>query len=183
MPNNRKEIYLLLTYTGTMPSKLIKLYTRKQYTHVSIALDRDFNDLYSFGRKYLWYPLIGGFVKEDPDSGVYAMFKNVTCKVYKLSVTNNQYDLIKQTIDDFKVNQKKYNYNFLGLFGVIINKKVVVEDRYFCSEFVAKVLEDGGVDIFNKPAQFVSVDDFTLVEELEEVFSGDIKEYRTSLNI
>ena len=46
-----KKVYILLTHTGTILSKAIKLYTSHEYTHVSIALDEKLDRLYSFGRR------------------------------------------------------------------------------------------------------------------------------------
>lgn len=34
-----KKIYLILTHTGTNLSKLIKNYTKDEFSHVSISLD------------------------------------------------------------------------------------------------------------------------------------------------
>jgi len=34
-----KNIYIMLSYTGTAPSRIIKLYSKEKYSHVSIALD------------------------------------------------------------------------------------------------------------------------------------------------
>ena len=34
-----KKIYIVLTYTGTILSKLIKKYTKDEFAHASIALD------------------------------------------------------------------------------------------------------------------------------------------------
>lgn len=46
-----KKIYLLLTRTGTKFSTIIHRVTKYEYTHASIALDKELNQLYSFGRK------------------------------------------------------------------------------------------------------------------------------------
>ena len=45
-----KKIYIVLTYTGTILSRIIKVFTKKEYSHVSIALDQDLKYMYSFGR-------------------------------------------------------------------------------------------------------------------------------------
>ena len=54
-----KKVYILLTHTGTILSKAIKLYTSHEYTHVSIALDEKLDRLYSFGRINPYNPFIG----------------------------------------------------------------------------------------------------------------------------
>lgn len=45
-----KQIYFVITHTGTILSKIIKWYTKEKFTHVSIALDFQLTRMYSFGR-------------------------------------------------------------------------------------------------------------------------------------
>ena len=45
-----KKIYIVLTHTGTTLSKIIKTYTKDEFSHVSIALDNKLQEMYSFGR-------------------------------------------------------------------------------------------------------------------------------------
>lgn len=59
-----KQVYILLTNTGSLLTKLIKIYTKKPYNHASIAFDRNLSEVYSFGRKAARNPFIGGFVKD-----------------------------------------------------------------------------------------------------------------------
>lgn len=63
-----KKIYLVLTHTGTMLSRLIKTFTKDEFTHSSIALDIDLKQLYSFGRLNPYNPFVGGFVHEAIDN-------------------------------------------------------------------------------------------------------------------
>ena len=36
-----KKIYIVLTYTGTILAKIVRMYTKREFSHVSIALDED----------------------------------------------------------------------------------------------------------------------------------------------
>lgn len=47
----QNKIYLLFTNTRTLFTRTIRLYTKADYNHASIALDPNFNETYSFGRK------------------------------------------------------------------------------------------------------------------------------------
>ena len=53
-----KKIYIVLTYSGTPLAKIIKLYTKKDYSHVSISLDKKLTKMYSFGRINPYNPFI-----------------------------------------------------------------------------------------------------------------------------
>ena len=63
-----KKLYIVLTYTGTVISKMIKGYTKDEFCHSSIALDLELNEMYSFGRKYTFTPIFAGFVHEHIES-------------------------------------------------------------------------------------------------------------------
>jgi hypothetical protein len=173
-----KKVYILLTYTGTFPSKLIKLYTKKTFSHVSISLDKDLTELYSFGRKYLRFPFIGGFIQENPSIGVFALYPDTLCRLYEIPVSKRQYTKIKQEIEKFKSQKSKYSYNFIGLAGLMLNRRIVVKDRYFCSQFVAKVLEDSKVNLFDKSSEFVTVEDFNIqLVNNPMIFEGNLQKY------
>lgn len=58
------KIYIVLTYTGTLLARIVRFYTRKEYSHVSIALDENLNMMYSFGRLNPYNAFVGGFVHE-----------------------------------------------------------------------------------------------------------------------
>ena len=68
------KIYIVLTYTGTVLSKIIKLYTHCEFSHVSISLDKNLEHMYSFGRLNPYNPFKGGFVQEPVDKGTFRRF-------------------------------------------------------------------------------------------------------------
>ena len=69
--SKKQRLFILLTFTGTVPGKLIKAYTKEPYSHVSIAFDKNLNDLYSFARRGLYNPFNSGFIKENIRTGIY----------------------------------------------------------------------------------------------------------------
>ena len=60
-----KDIYILLTDTGSVLTRVIKRFTNNPYNHVSIAFEEDLNKLYSFGRLQPNNPFFAGFVEES----------------------------------------------------------------------------------------------------------------------
>ena len=119
-----KKIYIVLTYTGTILSKVVKVYTRKEFSHVSIALDEGLKEMYSFGRLNAYNPFWGGFVHEGLDRGTFKRFKNTGTRVYSLEISNEQYELIEKEIEKFEFEKKKYKFNILGLIGVVLKRKM-----------------------------------------------------------
>ena len=56
-----KNIYIILTQSGTIISRIIKIFTHDKVNHASICIDEDFTKFYSFGRLIINNPLIGRF--------------------------------------------------------------------------------------------------------------------------
>ena len=178
VPGMTTSIYILLTNTGTAFTRLIKCFTGAPYNHASISLDLELNELYSFGRKEARNPLNAGFVKEDVYYGTYRYFPNTSCKLLRLEVTVRQKEAVAEAIDYFKRNQERFSYNLLGLLGVLACKDLEIENACFCSQFVAEVMNRGGVGLWNdRPAALVTPNDFRLHAKLETVYEGRLFDY------
>ena len=87
-----KKIYIILTHTGTILSHIIRYWTKDEFSHVSIALDADLEEMYSFGRLNPYNPFIGSFVHEHINKGTFKRFKKTQAEVYSIFVTDEQYD-------------------------------------------------------------------------------------------
>ena len=139
---SEQEIYLLLTDTGSILTRTIKLFTRKKYNHISLAFDAVLEDTFSFGRKKANNPFIGGFIHEDVTSDFYSRAK---CAVYALKVSEEQAKVMRAYVSSFEKDKEKYRYNLLGLVPALFNKEWERKNYYFCSHFVSSVLVKGGV--------------------------------------
>ena len=145
---SEQEIYSLLTDTGSILTRTIKLFTRKKYNHISLAFDAVLEDTFSFGRKKANNPFIGGFIHEDVTSDFYSRAK---CAVYALTVSEEQAKVMRAYVSSFEKDKEKYRYNLLGLVPALFNKEWERKNYYFCSHFVSSVLVKGGVMQSNKP--------------------------------
>ena len=119
-----KKLYITLTHTGTLLSRIIKCYTKDEFSHVSIALDEELEEMYSFGRLYAYNPFWGSFVHEGIDKGTFKRFRKTRAEVYSIFISDEQYEKAKKTIAYFIENKQKYRFNFIGLACVGINKRV-----------------------------------------------------------
>jgi len=171
---NEREIYILLTDTGTLFTKMIKLYTRKPYNHASIALDNELMRVYSFGRKKHRNPFIGGFVKEDVRKG---LFRHANCAIYRLKVTDGQYERMVSFIRNIEENKHRYRYNLIGLLSFIIHKQINRENAFFCSQFVATVLQECGIIKFEKKLSFMTPYDLQQAANLCLVYQGRLADF------
>lgn len=167
-----KSIYIVISQTGTWLSTLIKLYTKQKYNHVSISLENSLSDMYSFGRINPVNPFSAGFTRESIYDGVYRMFPNCRCAVYRLRVTEEQYIKVKEIIEEFKKKRHQYRYNLLGLIYIVLHMDKPRKRHYFCSQFVSEVLSRSGIVKFDKPSHLITTKDFLKLPNLQQVFEG-----------
>ncbi len=169
-----KKVYFIVTNTGTILSKIIKGYTKAEYQHVSISLDKKLNKMYSFGRKNPYIAFIGGFVKEHPNKGTFKRFKNTTCRIIEYSISDKQYNEIEALIEEMYKNRNKLKFNTIGLFAVAIKKKYQPEDTFYCAEFVKYIVEKSKLRI-DLP-EIVEPENFKDIEG-REIYRGLFREY------
>lgn len=167
-----KKIYIILMHTNTIPSRIVKLFTRYEYSHVAISLEKSCNILYSFGRKSLKNPLIGGFTSEHKNGDFFTFFNNTKCKIYEAQITTNQYTDIEQSLKIMNKNSDIYKYDFLGIVFRFFNIPLTFKNKYVCSNFVAHVLEKNGVCTFNKRTCLVKPKDFESIAGFKLIYSG-----------
>lgn len=169
-----KKIYIILTHTGTTLSKIIKSYTKDEFSHVSIALDVELKEMYSFGRLHPSNPFFAGFVHEHVNEGTFKRFYNTRAKVYSLEVTQEQYQKVRENIE--KIGQEKYSFNILGLIAVGFHKKIKKEHSFYCAEFVKYVMEQAGIE--TSLPELIKPEDFKKIQGMQEIYNGFFRTYK-----
>lgn len=156
-----KKIQIVASYTDTVPGKLIKLrasmkfwnrYSGDCYSHISLSRDNKLGEMMSFARKELKNPFNSGLVKEDIRKGMFALKPDISkIAVMELKVTKEQYDNLSKTMDRYWENKEQYGFNFLGLTTMLLyGRGIAPKNRFFCSQWVATVLQESGINIFEK---------------------------------
>ena len=177
------SVYIVLSKTQTLPSNVIKMWTKEPYAHTSLALDIELNEMYSFARKRLKNPFDCGFISEDITSGVFGRDLETTCRIGRLRVTKLQYEKIQTILADFIKEKTEYHYNYLGILGVMCHWSVERRYNYFCSQFVSSVLEKAGVPLFDKKPGLTCPRDFRTCDKLELIYEGKLRNYRNYLKL
>jgi len=171
-----KKIYIVLTYTGTILSRMIKIRTRAEYAHSSIALDEGLDEMYSFGRLHPYIAFWGGFVKEGIKEGTFKRFKNTTVGVYCIEVSDEQYENLKNVIKNIRDNKKDYKFNIRGMALTSLNMGNSRINRFYCAEFVKYVLEKSDIDISELP-KAIRPEDFKKLKNTTLIYKGYLKNY------
>lgn len=172
--NRTKHIYIVLTGTGTAFSNMIKWFTKAELNHASLAFDEQLTEVYSFGRKHIHNPFRAGLIREnfaDP------FYRETECAIYRLPVSSREYDMMYAHVQGMMRNQECYKYHLLGLIGVLLNTEIHRKNAYFCSHFVASVIERSGQRPVEKPACFVTPEDFASSLRPYGIYRGSLSLY------
>lgn len=170
-------IYVILSRTPTRIGRMIRYCTHSEFNHVSISLDGNMSQMYSFARLSAKNPFVGGMVKENPYRFSLGYQDQVDVKVYRIPVTEEQYDAISHFIYDTYTDDEKYYYNLIGVFNVLFKSNLQVYKTYICTEFVSEVFKKGGISLLEKPCNNVSLKDFESALEPFLFYHGDLYQY------
>ncbi len=171
-----RSVYILLTRSNTYFSRLIHKVTAEDYTHVSICLDEDLQHFYSFGRKSDIFMFPAGFVREDLRSGIFHRFSQMPCALYELQVPLAVYLLIEARIYQMQRIADVYHYNCLGVILCKLDLAFQRQYHYFCSQFVADLLQQSGALEFQKAASLVQPGDFLRLPQLQLRYQGQLNQ-------
>ncbi|WP_117407190.1 hypothetical protein [Ruminiclostridium josui] len=173
-----KNIYVVLSSTPTMMGKFIRVFTRSFYNHSSISLTENLNEMYSFARYRASNPLVGGFVKEFPERFTLGKQNDVCIKVFKIPVTEEQYEAIKLFIYKIKNDREENIYNSLAAIGVLLGCKFDTYKAYTCSDFVVRTLVEGNVLWDTCTFKNIIPDEIHTLLERYTSYSGCLKAYK-----
>lgn len=175
-----KQLYIVLSQTGTIPSKMLRLATKEEYNHVSVSLTPDLEQMYSFARLKTYSPFPGGLIKESLDSGIFKKFENTKAIIITVNVDEDKYKDVCECIDDMYSQKGMYKYNYLGVLMAPFKKNMNREYRFYCSEFVKYILQKGQVVGAGDLPDIIHPMDFLDLPH-KEIYNGILKEYDRGL--
>ena len=172
-----KNIYIVLSQSGSLPSKVLKFFTRDAFNHVSISLTPTIEKMYSFARLKPNNPFIGGFVEEGKDVGSFKKFNKTRALILEVEVSDEKYNAIKYFIEYFKARKEQFKYNYLGVLfaGFKVNWKSGT--KFYCSQFVRTILACFNVENAADLPRVIKPIDFLKLNNKKIVYSGVLNKY------
>lgn len=172
--------YVLCVHTGTLLANAIKKAIGSHFSHCTISFDSSLKNMYSFGRKTRLTELSNGsFVKESIHNPPYTN-EGVNYALYCIPVTGSQLAAMKKRLEYFVKNKTKFRYDFAGLFKNFFGIADNPEQRWFCSRFVADIInagtEPGQKPMIREPS-LMRPENFLYTNFALYVTSGLIKDY------
>ncbi|MBO7187617.1 MAG: hypothetical protein J6V68_04400 [Clostridia bacterium] len=173
-----QKIYVLLTHTGTILSKMVQKRTGGEFNHASLSFDDSLTKMYSFSRVNPYIAFIGAFMKEAYNQGTFKRFKKTKACLLEYSVSESSYSKIKSCVEKMYDERKKYGYAYKGLFSAGKGKVYRKENCFYCSEFVWSVLENGGVLDKRVGKEVIMPMDFLEKTDGKIIYKGQLSIYK-----
>ena len=177
-----KCIYILLTKTKSVPSRIIGLFTGDEYTHASIAFEDEPTVFYSFSRLNEHFPFPGGLVEESLNTGFLGSHQESKCKLICLEVSDKIAERAKNRVMRMMKNRALFQYSLLGCITCHLAIASKRRGYYFCSQFVGEILEKSGAVSFEKNTSLLKPRDFLLIPHIKSLFCGTAGELSQILN-
>ena len=163
-----RYIYILLVRYPDTFSKAFRLVSRARYNHASIGMSDSGGVFYSYVTK--------GFRTELPQKHPTYRNHEVPCRLYRIEVTDEIYDVANAILADHAKQAHRFKYSSFGLFLFLMRIVYKKEKQYFCSQFVSEVLEQVRAVTLEKHSALYLPDDFTKMKGLDLRFSGYLSE-------
>lgn len=171
-----KSVYIMLTRSETILSKLVYLITKDAYTHASLSFDPDLATFYSSSRKNGRTLFPAGPCRESPNSGYFQRHGHIPCIVYELHVSEEAYEAAKREVTAIMAEADRYHFNIIGLLlcrmGIPYHRK----HAFFCSQFVSEILERSHALELPKDTSLMRPMDYARIPRLLCRFKGFVYE-------
>ena len=171
-----KKIYILLTRSTTILSKMVHWVTEDTYTHASIAFDENLETLYTSSRKNGRTIFPAGPCTESLNSGYYKRHSKIPCAVYELQVSDEAYERAKLEVEQIMEKADQYHFNIIGLLLCQFNIPYHRKNYFFCSQFVSEILNRSHALELPKDTSLMKPSDYMKLPSLLCRFHGYISE-------
>lgn len=177
MSGTTQYVYIIVSRTDTVLGRMIRKSLGVPFNHCSIATDQSLSCFYSIGRKGIYNPLRAGFVEESKDAGFFKIHSNAQIAVLRVAVTEEQLHALEESLAEFQAKAAQINYSLLGLVYCYFGISTKRENKYFCSQFVAELLQSAGIELLHKPPTLTRPHDFLQLSEAESIYTGTFQNY------
>lgn len=174
-----KPVFIYLSHAKKGFGKFVKLMTNAPYSHASIAFDSSLDHVYSFATRDGHTMIPVGFSEESKKSYM-KLNPEMTYALYVYFASPKSYEMMKAKVSEFQKNAANYRYDVPGVVKLFFGLPNANEKRFFCSEFVALILDAGEKKVTTKAADLTKPMDLPDAKDMRLVDMGHIKDYDKS---
>lgn len=159
-----RHLYVMLSRTGTGMGKVIRLFTRSEYNHVSLTLDGSLGNFVSFARYVEDVALAGGFVKESAERFL-SGGQPVPVRIFQVDISPARYEQLNTIFSLAGKQEAGLIYNSLGALLSTWHLRCHIPGAYTCLEFASAILGKS----------FRSLQELAQHLEPNEIYQGDLR--------
>lgn len=178
---HKYPVFIVLTYGGGPLGKIISKVTGDEWTHAMISFNPKLEPMYSFAlrtQKSDEKQSMFGFTYQNTTDKLYAR-KEVKYLVYCMYVSKEVRNKMQERLNYFIDHEKEYKYDFAGLINIWKNKDSESHRKYFCSRFVAEILNEGSslkkLPSLYRPQELNNIDNISLINAGTDMYEYDYK--------
>lgn len=170
------KLYIALVDTPGLFAYLIRKFTGINYNHVALSLDPELEEVYTFGRRWLPVTFFAGFIRERRDK-VLRKYPFARYKIISIDCTAEQKDRIHKNLKTCYEQRFRYHYSVIGLPFLVADIPFYLKNHYTCSSFLARILEDNEIILFDKHFSLVTPRDFYELPENGTLYEGYLSDF------
>lgn len=182
---NKVPFYIVSWDYDSMVGGGVKLITKSQYNHTSIALTPNLEECYTFSRnpETVKSHRTNGFCKESL-SYMVSRYGDANIKVDAVYVSKSDYNKLRNNIEEYIKKQENTSFDYINFVysAFKIPREELDEDKLNCSVFVDLLLKKSGIDLTNgKNSNLVTPGDLSELDSkhknITTVYIGKASEY------
>lgn len=178
-----KKIYILLTKSTTILSRIVHFITGDDYTHVSIAFEENLQPLYSSSRKNGVTLFPAGPCEEYLHRGYFRKHPQIPCALYELQVSEEIYQAAQLETRRIMSKADCYKFNIIGLIFCRMNIPLRRKGHYFCSQLVGEILQQSQAVNLPKDTSLMRPVDYMKLPELNCRYRGRLYELLSECSV
>ena len=169
-------VFVMLTHSKKGFGRVVKFMTHAPYSHASISFDSSMDRLYSFASRdgHTMIPL--GMATESLDQYKKAT-KDAIFTLYVKLVDKEDKDLMERKVKEMYNRRTEFRYDIPGVVKNFFGQRSANEKRYFCSGFVAYILNSGKRQATDKPSDMMRPMDIPDIQYIHLVDMGLVRDY------
>lgn len=169
------HIYIAFVDTPGIFAAMIRKYLKQRYIHVVISGNAMLEDAYSVGRRNPAIPFFAGFEKEEKEK-IFHAFPRAAYRICKLNCTFEQKQKIMERLHRDYDRRFHIHYAVCSLPFLVMGIPFYLKNQYTCSSYLARLLFENGMPLFQKHFSLVTPRDFLEYKGMETVFEGFLYE-------
>ena len=169
-------VFVMLTHVKKGFGRVVKFMTHAPYSHASISFDSSMDRLYSFASRdgHTMIPL--GMATESLDQYKKST-KDAIFTLYVKLVDKEDKDLMERKVKEMYNRRTEFRYDIPGVVKNFFGQRSANEKRYFCSGFVAYILNSGKRQVTDKPSDMMRPMDIPDIQYIHLVDMGLVRDY------